>query len=76
MRGKLDREVVGYARHARLVADIFARLSRGCYAENGPVEFKLISKSTRFVCYDTLMLRHDDTLRRLYDASGSLQTAR
>jgi len=29
------------SRHARLVADILARTSRGCYAENGPVEFQL-----------------------------------
>jgi len=34
---KLDGEV---ARHARLVADVIARMSRGCYAENGPLEFK------------------------------------
>jgi len=33
-RGKLDGEVAG---HARLVTDILAGMSRGCYAENGPV---------------------------------------
>jgi len=29
------------ARHARLVADILARISRGCYEETASVEFKL-----------------------------------
>jgi len=38
--GKLDGDVAGHARHA-LVTDILARISRGCYAENGPVEFGL-----------------------------------
>ena len=31
-------EVAG---HARLATDMLARMSRGCYAENGPIEFKL-----------------------------------
>ena len=35
------REVAGHAGHARLVADILTKMSRGCYAENGPVKFKL-----------------------------------
>jgi len=38
---KLDGEVAGHVRHARLVTNILARMSRGCYAENGRVEFKL-----------------------------------
>jgi len=33
--GKLNGKVTGHARHARLVTDILARMSRGCNAENG-----------------------------------------
>jgi len=35
------------ARHARLVADILARMSRGRCAEKGPVEFELNGQATR-----------------------------
>ena len=38
---QLDGKVAGHARHPRFVTDILAMMSRGCYAENGPVEFKL-----------------------------------
>ena len=41
-RGRLDGEVAG---HARLVADILARMSLGCYAVNDPVEFKLYART-------------------------------
>ena len=34
-------------------ADILARMSRGCYAENGPVEFKLRPNDTPAVCVYT-----------------------
>jgi len=30
------------ARHTRLVVDILARMSRGCYEETAPVEFNLL----------------------------------
>ena len=41
---KAERES-RHARHARLVADILARMSRGCYEETVPVEFQLIKES-------------------------------
>jgi len=45
-RGKLNGEVAGHAGHARFVVDILARMLLGCYAENGPVEFRLKTRDT------------------------------
>ena len=47
-RGKLDGEVAGHARHARLVTDILARMSRGCYAETVPWNLSFILHALGF----------------------------
>ena len=82
-RGRLDGEVAGHARHARLVTDILARMSRGCYAENGPVECTLIriflqrsarQRRRRLVPVDAVVVV-DCCNRWLHRAAGRRETS-
>jgi len=65
---KLNGEIAGHARHPRnfLTSGVSARMSRGCYEETAPVEFKLNYLTHHILALDALVFCHAEPSLRVH----------